>query len=178
MILCRARSHHVFPLSCLVVCWLFYLYISFRCNTCIFSWDLLVPLCYVSTEILWQIYAVWQQQFSTPIHWSADSWAGVSWLCCASDYAQVTVECFRQSSYRIRWKVRLLRCLQFVGHIITHRYTYLGSIYSISSVIIGVGVEYAQLVTISVMFEAVFTAHHLTDTDKTKQYRKIHKLNN
>jgi len=42
VILCRARSHHVFPLSCLVVCWLFYLYISFRCNTCIFSWDLLV----------------------------------------------------------------------------------------------------------------------------------------
>jgi len=43
-----------------------------------------------------------------------------------------------------------------------------------------VGVEFnAPLDTIEVISEAVFTANHLTDTDKTKQYRKIqiNKLN-
>jgi len=43
-----------------------------------------------------------------------------------------------------------------------------------------VGVEFnAPLDTIQVISEAVFTANHLTDTDKQKQYRKIHidKLN-
>jgi len=42
----------------------------------------------------------------------------------------------------------------------------------------GVGVQFnAQPNTIGGILKAVFTANHFTDTDKQKQYRRIHKLN-